>query len=221
MIKTPFKFRDLEKESQEREEAISEQKEMQVLFERLVSAVTEVIPSLIPAPKQGEQGIQGIQGIPGKNGLNGKNGLQGPEGKQGLRGEKGKDGDSITMESVMELLNPEIEKIKREVGKASKAKGGGGGGGSIQSQSVTSSTSISVSSQVILADASGGEITVTLPTVSQAARKEYHVKKVDDSGNSVVVSAGSSTIDGDTTATITSPYTSLRLYSNGTNWFII
>jgi len=69
-----------------------------------------------------------------------------------------------------------------------------------------------------------GSITLTLPAVSTFSGSTLIIK--DESGtvsgsNTVIVSCSSGvTIDGATTATISSPYGSISTYHNGTNWFI-
>jgi hypothetical protein len=72
----------------------------------------------------------------------------------------------------------------------------------------------------VLADASGGAITVTLPTPATGAN--VAVKKVDSSSNSVTVSqSGTETIDGSASITLTEQYEALTLWSDGTDWFIM
>lgn len=75
--------------------------------------------------------------------------------------------------------------------------------------------------QVILADASSGNITINLPTaVGNTA--EYIIKKVNSNNNTVIIDpSGSETIDGDTTKTILFQNTVITVVSNNTNWFLI
>lgn len=75
---------------------------------------------------------------------------------------------------------------------------------------------------VILCDASGGAFTVTLPAASGIARKIYHVKKTDSSGNAVTVDGNASeTIDGGTTAVLSAQYESIKIICDGSNWHIL
>jgi hypothetical protein len=70
-------------------------------------------------------------------------------------------------------------------------------------------------------DASGGAVTITLPTAVGCAGREYRVKKIDASANAVTVATTSSqTIDGSATLAITTRYTTLAVYSDGANWSI-
>jgi len=201
-----------------------------LLVAKVLERALPELKALIPAPIKGDKGDKGDRGERGEQGVRGERGIKGdtgPAGRDGVNGKDGKDGISpeVTREMVMEVVEPYIRDIKRELAKATKSKqvsGGGGGGASILNETVTTDTKISTSSQIILADASGGAITVTLPVASHVARKEFHIKKIDTSAYSVTIAAaGSDTIDGDTSYVINYPYNSRRFYSDGSNWFII
>ena len=78
-----------------------------------------------------------------------------------------------------------------------------------------------INDAVILCDATSGVVTITLPTSVGNAGKTFSIKKIDASGNNVVIDGnGSQTIDGSTTQTISSQYGERRIVSDGTNWFI-
>lgn len=72
----------------------------------------------------------------------------------------------------------------------------------------------------IRCDATGGNITVNLPTaVSNHAK--FHVKKVDASANTVTIDgSGGETIDGGLTATLLVKDASISLVSDNSNWNI-
>lgn len=73
---------------------------------------------------------------------------------------------------------------------------------------------------VVLADASSGAFTVTLPSAAQASGATIRVKRLNSGANAVTVGAASGqTIDGAATKSLASPYAFLVLISNGTNWF--
>jgi len=73
---------------------------------------------------------------------------------------------------------------------------------------------------VVLADASGGGFTVTLP--SPDTDVQVNVKKIDSSGNTVTVATpGSETIDGSGTLTISAENVSRTIVSDGSNYFIV
>ncbi len=73
---------------------------------------------------------------------------------------------------------------------------------------------------LILADATSGPITVTLPSAADAEGLSLFIKKTDASTNVVEVTS-SDTIDGDVTQTITLQYDALNPVSNGTAWFLV
>jgi len=73
--------------------------------------------------------------------------------------------------------------------------------------------------EIVLVDASGGAVTVTLPTPSNGAR--VRVKKIDASTNTVTVSpSGTETIDGASSHTISQKNEAYEYVSDGTDWLI-
>lgn len=75
---------------------------------------------------------------------------------------------------------------------------------------------------VILCDASAAAFTVTLPPAADRTGKVFEVKKIDATANTVTIDGdGSETIDGGTTAVITSQYESITAVSDGAAWFIL
>jgi hypothetical protein len=73
--------------------------------------------------------------------------------------------------------------------------------------------------EVILADCSGGSITVNLPAASAGAQIKF--KKTDASANTLIMDGnGAETIDGNLTEDLVSQYESFALVSDGSNWFI-
>lgn len=69
---------------------------------------------------------------------------------------------------------------------------------------------------VVLADATGGGFTLTLPSASAAPKRTLFVKKVDASGNAVQVG----TVDGGNHS-LAAQYDAVQVYSDGTNWHVI
>lgn len=95
---------------------------------------------------------------------------------------------------------------------------------SFASETITSSSHTAGSSNenVILADATSNAITINLPAAANYQDDFFIVKKVDSSSNEITIDAnGSETIDGDLTKTIAIQYVSIKMLSNGSNWFII
>jgi hypothetical protein len=73
-----------------------------------------------------------------------------------------------------------------------------------------------------LVNATGGVVTITLPSAVGNEGKEYRIKKVDASGNAVVISAQvGETIDGSLTQSLPAQWDSMYVMSSGSNWFII
>lgn len=183
----------------------------------------------IPEPIKGDIGLQGKLGLQGKDGVKGKDGKRGADGigingingKDGIDGIDGKEGISPTIQDILEALEPEIEILRRELRRRQTSRVGGGGD-SMNFQNVTSSINIPQNVKLSLVDATLAKVTVTLPNVAQAARREYHIKKTDSSTNVVSIKPlGSETIDGENCQDIGRQFTSRRLYSDGKNWHLI
>lgn len=90
--------------------------------------------------------------------------------------------------------------------------------------SKTGAYSINPSSDfLVLCDATSGAFTATLPAAAAAGvGRVFVVKKVDSSGNAVTVgTTASQTIDGVTTKSLASQWSSIRVQSNGTAWFVV
>lgn len=87
--------------------------------------------------------------------------------------------------------------------------------------SVTTTYTILASDETILADASGGAFTVTLPTAVGITGKRYSIKKTDSSTNAVTVDGdGAETIDGDANFELALQDEVIGLVSDGTEWWI-
>ena len=86
---------------------------------------------------------------------------------------------------------------------------------------IDADTTLTVSDYIILADATGGNITVTLPDADAVnSGKAYIVKKIDSSSNTVTIS-GNVNIDGSATKVLSSQYDNTEIMSNQTQWFVI
>jgi len=86
----------------------------------------------------------------------------------------------------------------------------------------TGNYTITTSDTVILGNANGGAITITLPLASGVSGYRFYIKKIDSSSNAVNIARTSSdTIDGATSVSITSQYTTIGVVSNGSLWYII
>ena len=86
---------------------------------------------------------------------------------------------------------------------------------------VAAAHSIRATDRVLLVDATGGVRTATLPSPTKYG-EPYTVKKVDASGNAVIVSQyNTDTIDGAATVALAGQYDYVTVKSDGTNWWII
>jgi len=88
--------------------------------------------------------------------------------------------------------------------------------------SVNTNTTLDDTHSVVLVDATGGVVTITLPAVSGIVRRRYTIKKIDSSANAVTIDGnGAETIDGATTQNLAAQYDTLEIVTNGTAWFIV
>jgi len=103
------------------------------------------------------------------------------------------------------------------------------GGGVYQKLiSITSNYTITSSDYQILVDATGGNITLNLPAVSSVYDATlgvgiiYSIKRMDASGNTITVQrAGSDTIDGATSFTLTTQYQSKSIQAGPvSSWYV-
>lgn len=86
----------------------------------------------------------------------------------------------------------------------------------------TSNYTIGATDTVIFANATSGNVTITLPVASGVNGYRFYVKRIDSSGNTCAVARSSSdTIDGQTSISLDAQYTSLTLVSDGSAWYII
>jgi hypothetical protein len=93
-------------------------------------------------------------------------------------------------------------------------------GSVLNQRSISSSGSLTNDDDVILVDASSAAVSATLPT--PLAGKFFHIKKVDYTANLVTVLPSSTeTIDGTTQKSLVGQYDSIKVISDGTNWWII
>jgi len=86
---------------------------------------------------------------------------------------------------------------------------------------VTSATYTAGDETVILADCTSNAITITLPDATTVAGRFYYIKKIDSSSNAITVDAGTQTIDGSPTVTISAQNDSMMIVPYGSNWYIL
>jgi hypothetical protein len=86
----------------------------------------------------------------------------------------------------------------------------------------TSSYTITGTDVIVFANATSGNVTITLPTAASFTGYRFYVKRTDGSGNTCSVArSGTDTIDGQTSISMDLQYTSLTIASDGSAWYII
>jgi len=86
----------------------------------------------------------------------------------------------------------------------------------------TSSYLLDASDCVILADATSGDITITLPTAASAEGRHYAISKTDSSANTVTIEPdGSEEIVGESSLIIEFQYSTAQITSDGIGWVVI
>lgn len=75
----------------------------------------------------------------------------------------------------------------------------------------------------ILANASAGNVTITLPQASTVPNRKFTVKRIDGQQltYNLIINATSSIIEDQTSVAITRIFSSLTFVSNGTQYYII
>ncbi len=74
---------------------------------------------------------------------------------------------------------------------------------------------------VIMADASGGAFTLTLPAAASNPGRHYFIRVIDATGDVTVDGNASETIGGSATQVLTTTADYLHIVSDGTNWQIV
>lgn len=86
----------------------------------------------------------------------------------------------------------------------------------------TSSYTATLNDNILLCDATNGNITIILPQASTASGKLYYIKKTDISGNDIIIDGyGDETVDDETTQTFDTQYLCLTIVCDETEWWII
>ena len=88
-------------------------------------------------------------------------------------------------------------------------------------RTITVSETVRDTDCLILADATAGAITVTLPKAARWAGLTLIIKKIDASNNVTIDGDGSETIDGAATVVLNTQHHSRTLFSDGSNWRVI
>jgi hypothetical protein len=79
-----------------------------------------------------------------------------------------------------------------------------------------------ISTEIVLCDTSGGNLTVDLPNASGVQGKQYHIKKISSDSNSMTLDGfESQTIDGTVTVSTTGQFDSYTVVASDGNWYIV
>ena len=114
----------------------------------------------------------------------------------------------------------ELAKLALENRIATYLQGGGATRGTFRS--VTTSGSVVSGDYLILADATAGAITMTLPPAAVVPNRIYVFKRINAGANAVIIDGyAAETIDGAATQTLAAQWNSLIIMTNGVAWFIL
>lgn len=75
--------------------------------------------------------------------------------------------------------------------------------------------------QILLTDSTAGAITVNLPSASSASGYVVYIKHNGSANTTTIDGDASETIDGATTKVLSTQYEVVKLYCDGTEWWII
>ena len=114
----------------------------------------------------------------------------------------------------------ELAKLALENRIATYLQGGGATRGAYRS--VTTSGNVVSGDYLIIADATAGAITMTLPPAALVPGRIYAFKRINSGANAVIIDGyAAETIDGAATHTLAPQWNSLTIMSNGVAWFIL
>ena len=94
----------------------------------------------------------------------------------------------------------------------------------IGAYTATGNFTLSASDDVVLVDTSGGDVTVTLPEISDEMvrhKQEFEVVKTTTAGTLTILPTGTDTILGEPDAVVTVQWTALRFRATTGNWVVV
>jgi hypothetical protein len=113
----------------------------------------------------------------------------------------------------------ELAKLALENRIATYLAGGGATRGAYRSVSATGN--VVSGDYLLVCNAAGGSITLTLPPVALVPGRIYVFKRINSGANTVTVDAyGSETIDGALTHVLSPQWNSITIISDGAAWYI-
>lgn len=91
----------------------------------------------------------------------------------------------------------------------------------VNTSAIASSDTADTDDDVMLVDASAGAVTITLPDRASNVGKVYTIKRVNATNNVIVSRAGSDTIDGATTKTLSTQYAAITIIAGYGGWSVL
>lgn len=151
-----------------------------------------------------------VANIKGATGSTGSQGIQGNTGNTGSTGSTGATGPGVVTGGTAGQILSKINSTDFNTQWVNRTA------------VVTKTGNYTVTTEdVIIADATGGVITITLPTAVGVVRS-ITIKRINSGANAVnIATTSSQTMDGSTTAAMSVANQSLTFVSDNANWFII
>jgi hypothetical protein len=106
-------------------------------------------------------------------------------------------------------------------GAVTRSKLAAGSTARLNIDTVTGTHNADGSKDLLLANSSGGSVTVNLPAAALHTGRVITIKKTSASNLVTIDGDSAETIDGETTQVLTENYQSLTIVSNGTGWSIL
>lgn len=86
---------------------------------------------------------------------------------------------------------------------------------------ITTTTTLDATHSMVLCDATSAAFTVNLPAAAGVPGRVYTIKKIDSTGNAITIDGNASeTIDGATTASLTTQWQSKTIQAVGGAWYV-
>jgi hypothetical protein len=88
-------------------------------------------------------------------------------------------------------------------------------------EELSTSQTIRITRTLYVVDTSAGTLTITLPPAKEAKGEWIVFKKIVAANTMTIDGNGSETIDGATTQSTTTQWSTLEIVSDGTSWYVI